>query len=270
MATADELTFHEFEEATNLLAETPDAATTRIDQLTPQGHVAVTVGSDIGYGAEDEVEESDKTALLQDKQQPGVWTFAYYQSFFDVDTSQVLDRIKGSLLPRPGHNFVQHHLRNRPDLYGPFWICATLAFVLAVTGNLTLVLAQRRDPSIHYSPQFHKGPVAHPCAMAAVDLRGAGPGPVGCWAGVHPLARRPRGHQAGGHSTAGGRGAAPCPPGPGLQVVLLPVAASRAHGTWAPNRVSAHTCTTASQSATVHGPLLERPWPHRQNLRGHL
>ncbi|XP_008055747.1 protein YIPF2 isoform X1 [Carlito syrichta] len=160
MATADELTFHEFEEATNLLAETPDAATTRIDQLTPQGHVAVTVGSDIGYGAEDEVEESDKTALLQDKQQPGVWTFAYYQSFFDVDTSQVLDRIKGSLLPRPGHNFVQHHLRNRPDLYGPFWICATLAFVLAVTGNLTLVLAQRRDPSIHYSPQFHKVTVA--------------------------------------------------------------------------------------------------------------
>ncbi|XP_028341025.1 protein YIPF2 isoform X1 [Physeter macrocephalus] len=72
----------------------------------------------------------------------------------------VLDRIKGSLLPRPGHNFVRHHLRNRPDLYGPFWICATLAFVLAITGNLTLVLAQRRDPSIHYSPQFHKVTVA--------------------------------------------------------------------------------------------------------------
>lgn len=31
---------------------------------------------------------------------------------------QVLDRIKGLLLPRPGHNFVRHHLRNRPDLYG--------------------------------------------------------------------------------------------------------------------------------------------------------
>ncbi|XP_063084765.1 protein YIPF2 isoform X1 [Cavia porcellus] len=73
---------------------------------------------------------------------------------------QVLDRIKGSLLPWPGHNFVRRHLQNRPDLYGPFWICATLAFVLAVTGNLTLVLAQRRDPSIHYSPQFHKVTVA--------------------------------------------------------------------------------------------------------------
>ncbi|XP_005588038.3 protein YIPF2 isoform X1 [Macaca fascicularis] len=164
MASADELTFHEFEEATNLLAETPDAATTsRSDQLTPQGHVAVAVGSGSSYGAEDEVEEeSDKAALLQEKQQqqPGFWTFSYYQSFFDVDTSQVLNRIKGSLLPRPGHNFVRHHLRNRPDLYGPFWICATLAFVLAVTGNLTLVLAQRRDPSIHYSPQFHKVTVA--------------------------------------------------------------------------------------------------------------
>nr|XP_014978382.2 protein YIPF2 isoform X1 [Macaca mulatta] len=164
MASADELTFHEFEEATNLLAETPDAATTsRSDQLTPQGHVAVAVGSGGSYGAEDEVEEeSDKAALLQEKQQqqPGFWTFSYYQSFFDVDTSQVLNRIKGSLLPRPGHNFVRHHLRNRPDLYGPFWICATLAFVLAVTGNLTLVLAQRRDPSIHYSPQFHKVTVA--------------------------------------------------------------------------------------------------------------
>nr|XP_020023291.1 protein YIPF2 isoform X2 [Castor canadensis] len=162
MAEADELAFHEFEEATNLLAETPNATTNRSDQLTPQGHVAVAVGSSVDYRAEDEVEEEgDKTALLQEeKPQPGFWTFGYYQSFFDVDTSQVLDRIKGSLLPRPGHNFVRHRLRNRPDLYGPFWICATLAFVLAVTGNLSLVLAQRRDPSIHYSPQFHKVTVA--------------------------------------------------------------------------------------------------------------
>lgn len=161
MAAADDLAFHEFEEAANLLAETPDAATTsQSNELTSQEHVVVVVGSGIGYGAEGE-EEDDKISLLQDeKPQPRFWTFDYYQSFFDVDTSQVLDRIKGSLLPHPGHNFVRHHLRNRPDLYGPFWICATLAFVLAVTGNLTLVLAQRRDPSIHYSPQFHKVTIA--------------------------------------------------------------------------------------------------------------
>ncbi|KAM8926821.1 protein YIPF2 isoform 2-T2 [Lycaon pictus] len=118
MAAADELAFHEFEEASSLLAETPDAATTSgRGQLAPQGHVAVEVDSGGIYGSE-EAEESDKTALLQEeKQQPGFWTFSYYQSFFDVDTSQVLDRIRGSLLPRPGHNFVRHHLRNRPDLY---------------------------------------------------------------------------------------------------------------------------------------------------------
>ncbi|XP_034367033.1 protein YIPF2 isoform X1 [Arvicanthis niloticus] len=161
MAAADELVFQEFEEATNL-AEMPDAATTSQSAgLTSRDHVAVTVGSDIGYGAEVGEEEDDKTSLLrEEKPQPRFWTFDYYQSFFDVDTSQVLDRIKGSLLPHPGHNFVRHHLRNHPDLYGPFWICATLAFVLAVTGNLTLVLAQRRDPSIHYSPQFHKVTIA--------------------------------------------------------------------------------------------------------------
>ncbi|KAM6216771.1 protein YIPF2 [Rhynchocyon petersi] len=175
MAAADELTFHEFQEATDLLAETPDVATTRSDQLTPQGHVAVAVDSGGGFGAEEGEEDSDKAALLQDqKQQPGFWTFSYYQSFFDVDTSQVLDRIKGSLLPRPGHNFVRHRLRNRPDLYGPFWICATLAFVLAITGNLTLVLAQRRDPSIHYSPQFHK------VTVASITIY--------CYAGLVPLA----------------------------------------------------------------------------------
>ncbi|XP_031199246.1 protein YIPF2 isoform X6 [Mastomys coucha] len=162
MAAADELAFHEFEEATNLLAETPDAATTsQSDELTSREHVAVVVGSGIGYRAEVGEEEDDKTSLLQEeKPQPRFWTFDYYQNFFDVNTSQVLDRIKGSLLPHPGYNFVRHHLRNRPDLYGPFWICATLAFVLAVTGNLTLVLAQRRDPSIHYSPQFHKVTIA--------------------------------------------------------------------------------------------------------------
>ncbi|XP_038177844.1 protein YIPF2 [Arvicola amphibius] len=162
MAATDELAFHEFEEATNLLAETPNAATTsQSDALTSREHVAVVMESGIGYGAEEMEEDGDKTSLLQEeKPQPRFWTFDYYQSFFDVDTSQVLDRIKGSLLPHPGHNFVWHHLRNRPDLYGPFWICATLAFVLAVTGNLTLVLAQRRDPSIHYSPQFHKVTVA--------------------------------------------------------------------------------------------------------------
>lgn len=54
----------EFEEATNLLAETPDVATTsRNDELTTQEHVAVAMGLDGSYGAKNEVEESDKTVV---------------------------------------------------------------------------------------------------------------------------------------------------------------------------------------------------------------
>lgn len=53
----------EFEEATNL-AETPDAATTSQSAgLTSRDHVAVAVGSDIGYGAEVGEEEDDKTSV---------------------------------------------------------------------------------------------------------------------------------------------------------------------------------------------------------------
>lgn len=53
----------EFEDATNL-AETPDAATTsQSDDLTSREHVAVVVGSGIGYGAEVGEEEDDKTSV---------------------------------------------------------------------------------------------------------------------------------------------------------------------------------------------------------------
>ncbi|KAG6925969.1 Yip1 domain family member 2 [Chelydra serpentina] len=157
MATSDELKFHEFDEAADLLAVNPDATTTSISER--QSHMAVNMSP--GYEEGELGEETDNTELLSDqKQQPSFWTFEYYQTFFDVDTYQVLDRIKGSLLPLPGKNFVRHHLRNSPDLYGPFWICATLAFTLAVSSNVSHALEKRGDPTFHYSPQFHKVTVA--------------------------------------------------------------------------------------------------------------
>ena len=63
------------------------------------------------------------------------WSITYYQPLFDVDTLQVLQRIKGSLLPRPKGAFFEQITAN-PDLYGPFWISTTLVFVMAMTGNL--------------------------------------------------------------------------------------------------------------------------------------
>lgn len=63
-----------------------------------------------------------------------------FQPLFDVDTLQVLNRIKSSLLPRPKGAFFELVTAN-PDLYGPFWISTTLVFAMAMTGNLASFVA---------------------------------------------------------------------------------------------------------------------------------
>lgn len=68
------------------------------------------------------------------------WTITYYQPLFDVDTVQVLNRVKGSLLPRPRGAFFELIAAN-PDLYGPFWVATTLIFAMAITGNLASYFA---------------------------------------------------------------------------------------------------------------------------------
>uniref|UniRef100_A0A7S4EX89 Protein YIPF n=2 Tax=Chrysotila carterae TaxID=13221 RepID=A0A7S4EX89_CHRCT len=70
----------------------------------------------------------------------GFWTLKYYQPLFDVDTLQVLTRLKASLLPRPRGVFFDL-ISTTPDLYGPFWIATTLIFSMAITGNLASFFA---------------------------------------------------------------------------------------------------------------------------------
>ncbi|KAM9251604.1 protein YIPF2 [Cariama cristata] len=170
MAAPDELRFQEFEEAAQLLSATPDATTPRAGEERPS-HAAVTVGAEESEPADD----TDTTELLRGQRQPrSFWTFEYYRGFFDVDTHQVLERIKGSVTPLPGKNFVRHHLRNNPDLYGPFWICATLVFAVAISGNLSHLTEKRASPNYRYSPQFHN-------VTIAATL-------IYCYAGLVPLA----------------------------------------------------------------------------------
>merc|ERR1719309_895465 len=86
------------------------------------------------------------------------WTLSYYQQFFDVDTSDVKNRLLYSMIPVPGKSFLQHHIRPRPDLYGPFWICCTLVFSIAISGNLADFLQKSMDPdeTIKWHYDFHK------------------------------------------------------------------------------------------------------------------
>lgn len=161
MENKDDLKFQEFDDATNLLAANPDATTVSIGD--PDEAAGAQQGRKSREDEDDLLgnEDSDKTELLagQKKVAP-FWTFEYYQTFFDVDTHQVLDRIKGSVLPIPGRNFVRLYVRSNPDLYGPIWICATLIFTITISGNFSNFLLHRGEPQYHYVPEFRKVSIA--------------------------------------------------------------------------------------------------------------
>ncbi|XP_023771421.1 uncharacterized protein LOC111920076 isoform X1 [Lactuca sativa] len=70
-----------------------------------------------------------------------IFTVAAYQPYFDVDTSDILARIKDSFFPFKG-TFSQK-TATTPDLYGPFWICTTLIFASASIGTCVTYLARK-------------------------------------------------------------------------------------------------------------------------------
>uniref|UniRef100_H3CCP4 Protein YIPF n=1 Tax=Tetraodon nigroviridis TaxID=99883 RepID=H3CCP4_TETNG len=157
MSSPNDLHFQEFDEAAELLSADPGAST-----LAMPASPAVPGVQDVRLDLSDNEEGQEESSELLGGQKTtsSFWTFEYYQSFFNVDTLQVLDRVKGSMMPLPGRNFVKHHLRNNPDLYGPFWICVTLVFSVAIGGNLSTFLRERGNPSYHYRPQFHRVTIA--------------------------------------------------------------------------------------------------------------
>ncbi|KAG0302439.1 hypothetical protein BGZ98_007499 [Dissophora globulifera] len=62
-----------------------------------------------------------------------IWSVEYYSKFFDVDTSQVMERCMASIFPKD--NFLEV-MGGSPDLYGPFWIATTVIFVLFVSSSI--------------------------------------------------------------------------------------------------------------------------------------
>ncbi|CAH1437588.1 unnamed protein product [Lactuca virosa] len=88
---------------------------------------------------------SDQQKQQQEAAAPPGWlkifTVAAYQPYFDVDTSDILERIKDSFFPFKG-TFSQK-TATTPDLYGPFWICTTLIFASASIGTCVTYLARK-------------------------------------------------------------------------------------------------------------------------------
>ncbi|KAJ9682029.1 hypothetical protein PVL29_018087 [Vitis rotundifolia] len=90
-------------------------------------------------------ETFSKPVPSSDESPPSGWlrsfTVAAYKPYFDVDTSDVLERIKDSLFPFNGS--FSEKVASNPDLYGPFWICTTLIFVAASIGTFVTYVAHK-------------------------------------------------------------------------------------------------------------------------------
>ena len=101
------------------------------------------------------------------------WSITYYQPLFDVDTLQVLNRIKGALLPRPKGAFFEQIAAN-PDLYGPFWIATTLIFAMAITANLASYFSftpTKAHPVWSYNFNQVRKPLGCPNVLSSVQHR---------------------------------------------------------------------------------------------------
>ncbi|XP_014325326.1 protein YIPF1 [Xiphophorus maculatus] len=174
----DPFQFQEFEEAGNLLESNRDAVTISIedeDLKSKRQRSAVGFAQDVG-DEEPLINEDREELLSGQKKNAPFWTFEYYQKFFDIETHHVKERILGSLMPWPGKNFIQVHLRKNPDLYGPFWICTTLVFAIAISGNLSTFLRYFGNSNYKYTAEFGKVSIAATAIFSYAWLV-----PLGLW-----------------------------------------------------------------------------------------
>jgi len=72
----------------------------------------------------------------------------FWRKYFDVDTIDVVTRgIKAST---PLTNAFNLSISNKPDMYGPLWICNTLIFACALCGNMASYFASSSDDVWQY------------------------------------------------------------------------------------------------------------------------
>ncbi|CAD6194899.1 unnamed protein product [Caenorhabditis auriculariae] len=102
------------------------------------------VGSPFGGG--------DDNASQTTTRRGNLFSLAYYQQFFDVETDQVLKRLLNSVVPTH-HNYIADFIQPIPDLWGPFWVSVTLVFSIAVFGNLAQFI-ENDGAKGHYGSDF--------------------------------------------------------------------------------------------------------------------
>ena len=112
-------------------------------------------------GGGSEGEDDDEGPLLpgappraQPWDKAAVYSLDYYRQFFDVDTQQVVFRIKSSCWPLRNRFLAQ--IRGRGDLYGPVWVSTTLVFVTAFAAGIVDYRDSLRRHDAEWSFDFTK------------------------------------------------------------------------------------------------------------------
>ncbi|KAJ6220765.1 hypothetical protein RDWZM_006577 [Blomia tropicalis] len=96
-----------------------------------------------------------------------LWQFEYYAQYFNLSTDIFFRRIMWSLLPLTGDNkgtYIERHIQSNPDLFGPFWISLTLAFVVTICDDIATYVNQI-EPSTGNSSQTIAPPHEHKLAF---------------------------------------------------------------------------------------------------------
>jgi len=80
-------------------------------------------------------------------------TFKYYQKFFNVKTADIAFRLQSALFPFSTKFALV--TKDKPDLYGPFWVLTTLVFTLACAGNFSSYISamwneDKKGHSLHF------------------------------------------------------------------------------------------------------------------------
>ena len=75
-------------------------------------------------------------------------TIEFFAQYFDVTTVDIRNRLVASLVP---FNTKFHQLyKDKPVLFGPFWVYTTLIILIAIAGNLSRYL-QMDDFSYNFN-----------------------------------------------------------------------------------------------------------------------
>ena len=115
-----------------------DASRLEFDEVDVESPVMTTDTTELmSDSRKQEPTKASRETKKKKKSSTWCWccSLAFVAQYFDVNTSDVKNRIQNVIMPCPSKKFL-NLTHGNPDFYGPFWIATTLIFVIGVTANI--------------------------------------------------------------------------------------------------------------------------------------